>query len=103
MSSPDTIFAALGDPTRMALVTRLGDGQARSIAQLTRAHSLTRQGITKHLRVLEDAGLVRSRKVGRENVFEFEPAPMQQARSYIEEVCAKWDDALERLRKMVDT
>src|SRR5690242_11921113 len=65
------IFAALGDATRLQIVTRLSDGQARSIARLTDGLGLTRQGVTKHLRVLQDAGLVSSIRVGRESQFAF--------------------------------
>ena len=111
MSSPDPaaapagpapIFAALGDPTRLALVSRLSDGQPRSIAQLTDGLDLTRQGVTKHLRVLEQAGIVSSERIGRESRFAFTPTPIDEVRSYLDRVSRQWDDALGRLKAFVE-
>ena len=93
---PASIFAALGDRTRRSLLHKLSDGQMRSIAKLSADTSITRQAITKHLRVLEEAGLVRSSRVGRESRFSLRPEPIGAARSYLDEVAAQWDDALER-------
>ena len=101
-TSPAPVFAALGDPTRLELVARLSDGQARSITQLTDGLGQTRQGITKHLRVLEQAGLVSSIRIGRESQFAFRPEPISQARSYLDAVSMQWDDALGRLRRFVE-
>ena len=112
MSSPDPgaarddpapVLAALGDTTRLQLVSRLSDGQARSIAQLTDGLSLTRQGVTKHLRVLERVGIVRSNRVGRESRFTYEPQPIEQVRSYLDTVSVQWDDALSRLQALVES
>jgi DNA-binding transcriptional ArsR family regulator len=97
------VFAALGDATRLELVSRLNDGQARSIAQLTDGLDLTRQGVTKHLRVLERAGIVSSSNVGRESQFTFEPEPVKQAISYLDRVSEQWDDALARLKSFVES
>ena len=66
---PTHTFAALGDPTRLAIIARLADGEPRSIAALTAGAPMTRQAMTKHLRVLEDAGLVASERAGREARF----------------------------------
>lgn len=96
------VFAALGDPTRLELVTRLVDGRPRSIAQLAEGSPLTRQGITKHLRVLEGAGIVASSRVGRESRFSFVPKPIDEARSYLDTVTRQWDDALSRLKSFVE-
>src|SRR5689334_929168 len=96
-----TIFAALGDETRLALLRRLSEGQARSIAELTGDTSLTRQAVTKHLRVLEDARLVRSVRAGRENLFELDPAPIRQVADFADLVSARWDRALARLKAIV--
>ena len=68
------LFAALGDETRLALVGELGRGRACSIAQLTAGSKLTRQAITKHLRVLEGAGLVSCVRSGRQSLFALDPA-----------------------------
>jgi DNA-binding transcriptional ArsR family regulator len=101
-SGPAPVFAALGDATRLRLVTRLSDGRARSIAQLTEGLGQTRQGITKHLRVLEEAGLVSSIRVGRESQFAFVPEPVARARTYLDTVSTQWDDALSRLKRFVE-
>ena len=97
------VFAALGDSTRLELVGRLLDGQPRSIAQLADGLDLTRQGITKHLRVLQRAGIVKSRSVGRESQFIYVREPIDHARSSLETVSAQWDDALTRLKTFVES
>jgi DNA-binding transcriptional ArsR family regulator len=97
-----TVFAALGDPTRLALVTRLCDGSRRSIAQLTDGVPLTRQAISKHLRVLEDAHVVSSQRSGRESLYMLNPAPIDDIRSYIELVSGQWDETLARLKSFVE-
>lgn len=99
---PVPVFAALGDTTRLALVSRLSDGQARSIAQLTDGLSLTRQGVTKHLRVLEQAGIVHSSRIGRESRFNYVPEQIERVRSYLDRVSEQWDDALSRLKSFVE-
>lgn len=101
-AGPAPIFAALGDRTRLSLLTRLSDGQTRSIAKLSADTALTRQAITKHLRVLESAGLVNSLRTGRESQFTFRPESVVEARSYLDGVSAHWDDALSRLRALVE-
>src|SRR5271157_329573 len=87
------VFAALGDETRLALVARLEDGRPHSISQLTAGSRLTRQAITKHLRVLENAGVVRHTRLGRESRFAFNPQPLEGLRDYLENVSLQWDDA----------
>jgi DNA-binding transcriptional ArsR family regulator len=100
---PAPIFAALGDRTRLSLLSRLSDGEPRSIAALSADSDLTRQAVTKHLHVLQDVGLVSSIRVGRESRFAYRPEPLRAARSYLEQVSAQWDDALARLRMFVET
>jgi len=97
------VFAALGDTTRLELVGRLIDGRSRSITELADGSRLTRQGITKHLRVLEHAGIVRSSRVGRESRFTLVPKPIDEARSYLETVSRQWDEALSRLKSFVES
>src|SRR5215471_2344461 len=92
------VFAALGHKTRLLLVTRLCGGQPRSISQLTKGSSLTRQAITKHLRVLERVRIVRSRRRGRESLYEFDPEPIDEIKQYLDLVCRQWDQALSRLK-----
>lgn len=96
------LFAALGDETRLLLIAKLSRGQPWSISQLTRGSRLTRQAITKHLRVLERAGVVRNVHAGRESRFEFNPTPIEQARQYLHQVSAEWDRALGRLKAFVE-
>lgn len=95
------MFAALGDPTRLALLQRLCAGPG-SITDLSAGSSLTRQAITKHLRVLADAGLARDTRRGREHIWEFEPAHLAEARRCLEEISRQWDARLERLKKFVE-
>jgi DNA-binding transcriptional ArsR family regulator len=96
------IFAALGDETRLRLVSRLCDDGPMSIARLTEDSSVTRQAITKHLRVLEEAGLVRSNRRGRESVWRLERRRLEDARHYLDLISKQWDDALGRLRQLVE-
>jgi len=105
-------FAALGDETRLALVAKLSDGRRYSISQLSDAQpfggsnnggsKLTRQAITKHLRVLERVGMVRCQREGRESRFAFDPRPVMEMREYLEKVSAEWDAALGRLKAFVE-
>ncbi|WP_324750661.1 helix-turn-helix transcriptional regulator [Sphingomonas sp. LY54] len=99
---PAPVFAALGDRTRLSLLLRLSDGRARSITTLSMATNLTRQAVTKHLRVLEDVGLVAVSRVGRESLFASRPEALAEARSYLETVSAQWDENLTRLRSLVE-
>ena len=96
------MFAALGDQTRLSLLARLTNGEPQSIARLTAGTRLTRQAVTKHLRVLEGVGVVRSVRVGRESQFELEPKPIDDAREYLAYVSKQWDDALARLKDLVE-
>ncbi len=97
-----TLFAALGDETRLRLVARLCDGGPMSITGLTAGFPVTRQAITKHLRVMEEAGLVRSTRHGRESVWQMDRQRMEDARRYLDVISKQWDDALGRLRKLVE-
>ena len=99
---PALLFAALGDPTRLFLLRRLSAGQTLSIAKLAVDTEVTRQAVTKHLRTLEQAGLVRRERVGRESLFRFNPEPIADARDYLNAVSAQWDDALDRLRNFLE-
>lgn len=97
------VFAALGDPTRIAIVRRLSTGQACSITALAQATQLTRQAVTKHLHVLDAAGLVRGARTGRESRYALEPEPLEAAQAYLAAISAQWDDAIARLRTLVET
>jgi DNA-binding transcriptional ArsR family regulator len=96
------VFAALGDATRLEIVTLLCRSGPASIARLADGFDVTRQAVTKHLHVLEEAGLVKSSKHGREVVWELEPARLDDAKKWLDVVSQQWDDALERLRDFVE-
>ncbi len=96
------LFAALGDETRLRLVARLCDDGPMSITGLTGGFNVTRQAITKHLRVMKEAGLVRSRRHGRESVWQLSKQRLEDARSYLDLISKQWDDALGRLREFVE-
>jgi DNA-binding transcriptional ArsR family regulator len=97
------VFAALGDETRLSVLTKLCEGQPRSVSRLTAGTRLTRQGLTKHLRVLAKAGIVRSVRLGRQSLFELEPRPLEEVRNYLDKVARHWEDALGRLRAHFET
>ena len=96
------VFAALGDETRLRLVARLCSGRPHSISQLTEGSKLTRQAITKHLRVLEEAGIVHGARSGRRSLFEFDPEPIEGVKEYLELVSKQWDQALARLKRFIE-
>src|SRR5580693_26546 len=96
------VFAALGDEMRLALIAKLCSGQPHSISQLTQGSKLTRQAITKHLRVLERVGIVHSIRTGRESRFEFDPRPIEGMKDYLNLVSEQWDQALSRLKLFVE-
>jgi DNA-binding transcriptional ArsR family regulator len=97
------VFAALGDPTRLRIVSRLCSGGPQSIVALTDGAHVTRQAITKHLHALAEAGLVRSEREGRERIWELEPRRLADARGYLDQISTQWDEAIERLRRFVET
>jgi len=97
------IYAALGDPTRLKLVALLCAGGAFSISHLTASTDISRQGVTKHLRVLADAGVVRDLKRGRERLWQLEPARIEDARHALEVIGRQWDEALDRLKAFVES
>src|SRR5262249_41936051 len=97
-----SVFAALGDDTRLTLVGRLSSGPPQSISRLARGWRMTRPAITKHLRVLERAGVVHGVRVGREQQFAFRPAPLKDAQDYLARVSDQWDRVLLRLKAFVE-
>ncbi len=96
------VFAALGDATRLSLIGKLCNGKPQSISRLADGSALTRQAITKHLRILEGAGVVRSARIGRESVFELRPQPLNELRSYLDRVSGQWEHVLARLKSFVE-
>ena len=94
------VFAALADPTRRAVLEHLSKGDATA-TQIAAGLPVSRQAVAKHLGVLEDAGLVRARKTGRENRFAPTPAPLTEAISWMARVGGEWDDRLAALERYV--
>lgn len=103
LKSRASVFAALGDETRLSVLARLCKGEPQSISRLTAGTKLSRQAVTKHLRVLEGAGMVRSVRAGRESLFELEPKPIEDVRDFLEDVSRQWDAALARLKSFVES
>jgi DNA-binding transcriptional ArsR family regulator len=99
---PALVFAALGDQTRLHIVTRLGAAGPLSIVNLTAGTGVTRQAVSKHLRILDRAGLVRARRVGRETLWRLEPDQLDVARQALDQISAQWDIGLARLKAFVE-
>ncbi|HEV7513307.1 MAG TPA: metalloregulator ArsR/SmtB family transcription factor [Candidatus Acidoferrum sp.] len=99
---PAAIFAALGDETRLLLISRLCNDGPMSITRLTSGTNVTRQAITKHLEVMRKAGLVRNARRGRERIWQLEQQRLKQAKHCLELISKQWDDALGRLQKFVE-
>ena len=100
---PAAVFAALGDDTRLRLVTRLSGQGPMSITRLTSGSKVTRQAISKHLRVMERSGLVRSSRYGRERRWRLNEQRLADARFYLDQISRQWDAALDRLRAFVES
>jgi DNA-binding transcriptional ArsR family regulator len=96
------VFAALGDPMRLAIVAQLCAGGPLPTIQLKARTEISRQAITKHLRILEEAGLVKSDRVGRDRAWRIEPHQLARTRDYLERISAQWDARIERLRAFVE-
>jgi DNA-binding transcriptional ArsR family regulator len=105
MPAPETapVFAALGDETRLGLVTRLSTTGPMSIARLASGTHVSRQAVTKHLRVLANAHLARSAKLGRETIWELDAHRLDEARAWIDQISLQWDQALNRLKRYVES
>ena len=99
---PAAVFAALGDETRLRLIARLSDAGPQSIASLADGFEISRQAISKHLRVISAAGLARSEPRGRERVWQLEPNGLAQANRYLAAIARDWDDKLRRLKDLVE-
>ena len=95
------VFAALGDESRLRLLTRLSSGPL-SISRLTEGSGMTRQGVTKHLRVLSGAGLVRGTRRGKESLWRLERNRLEEARRSLDLISRQWDVALGKLKRFVE-
>jgi DNA-binding transcriptional ArsR family regulator len=96
------VFGALGDPTRLRIVSRLCNHGPMSIAKLTTTAGVTRQAVAKHLRVLEDAGIIHSFRRGRTRICRLESQRLEQVRLDLAAISDQWDVTLARLRKFVE-
>lgn len=96
------VFDALGDPNRLRIVVRLCDSGPSSTSQLTQSVSVTRQAASKHLQLLESAGLVTSIRRGRERVWTVQTTPLAEAGDYLAQLSRRWDAAIDRLRAFVE-
>lgn len=97
-----SLFAALGDQVRLRLVARLAEAGPLSITRLTDGEAVTRQAVTKHLRTLENAGLLSSSRSGRECIWELRPARLTEVQRHLNEISRQWDRALLRLQDLVE-
>lgn len=101
LASVAPVFTALGDETRLYLVSRLCQEGPLSITRLAEGTALSRQAVTKHLRVLADAGLARSGRRGREQQWQIEARRLADVRRLLARIATQWDDALARLAAFV--
>jgi DNA-binding transcriptional ArsR family regulator len=92
----------LGDESRLRLLARLGSGEPLSISRLTDGSGISRQGITKHLRVLAGAGLVRSSRRGKESLWQLERRRLEEARRSLDQIALQWDVSLNKLKLFVE-
>ena len=92
------LFAALGDSTRLELIARLSREGPQSISDLADSATISRQAVTRHLEVLEEAGLAASHREGRERIFELRPQRLAVAHRYLDRIGRQWDAALDRLQ-----
>lgn len=97
------IFHALADPMRRNLLINLAENSPKTATQLAEEFPITRQGILKHLNILEDAGLVAVHQIGREKRYALTPEPLNELESWLKKLNAKWDERLLRLKNMLET
>jgi DNA-binding transcriptional ArsR family regulator len=99
----DHLFAALADPTRRQLLTPLAENSPKTATQLAEVFPMTRQGVLKHLDILEEAGLVQIQPIGREKRYSLTPDPLHDVSAWIAELGAKWDERLLRLKVLLES
>lgn len=96
------IFAALGDETRLRIVAGMCGEGPLSIMRLAEGASVSRQAVTKHLHALEEVGLARSSRIGRESIWELRTRRLSEATRYLDQISQHWDRSLDRLRALVE-
>jgi DNA-binding transcriptional ArsR family regulator len=96
------VFAALADPMRRRLLVNLAKNSPRTATQLAEEYPMTRQGILKHLDILEGAGLVAVHQQGREKRYTLTPEPLTELEQWIKDLGAIWDERLLRLKTLLE-
>lgn len=97
------ILAALGDESRLQIVSKLCKGGPLSVTKLAEDADISRQAVTKHMLALYKAGLVRSERHGRERIWKLEPKRIEEVRRYLAQISKRWDDVLLRLKSAVES
>lgn len=97
-----TTFAALGDPRRLAIIARLQEQDSLPVSSLCDGMSVSRQAVSKHLRILSEARIVSVKKSGRETRYSLELPRLKEANAFLVQVGVKWECALERLKSHVE-
>ena len=93
----DKVFKALADPVRRLLLDRLRVENGQTLGRLCERMGMSRQAVTKHLKVLEEAGLVRREKIGRDHIIEFRAAPLRKVSVWVHEYERFWSEHLDKL------
>jgi DNA-binding transcriptional ArsR family regulator len=104
VNSPDALsktFAALSDPTRRAILERLARGES-PVSKLAAPHRMSAPAVSKHLRVLESARLIRRSRVGREHLIRIDPAPLRKARDWMSLYADAWQRQFEALERFLE-
>lgn len=97
----DPVFSALADPTRRSILARLAQGEA-SVSDLAKPHDMTLPAVMKHLAVLDDAGLIERRKIGRTVTCTLTAGPLMQARAWLDEHVRFWTERLDALGQFLE-
>lgn len=101
MERETPVFSALADPVRRSLLMSLAESP-HTASQFARQYPMSRQGVMKHLSILYQAGLVSTRKEGRDVLYELKPEPLSDVEAFVKRLEAKWDERLMRLKKFVE-
>lgn len=101
--APQPVFAALADPMRRKLLVNLAEHSPKTATRLAEEYPITRQGILKHLNILEEAGLVAVQQVGREKRYSLTPEPLDELDVFVKAISARWDKRLSRLKALLET
>ena len=102
MVKESSVFVALADPTRRSLLLNLAENKPRTASELAREYPISRQGLIKHLNILDEAGLVTAFEEGRKKKYVLSLEPLDELEQFIQELNAKWDGRLLRLKALVE-